>query len=158
MHKKLSAASELVNRAVDVSKSDPKLAEIKTAFQELKLSEIQVDVTSPQLLFNEDLAVLRKAVGSGGGGGGGGGEDSERVASLEQENTNLRELLQQAKIELLSKGGGGGGVDAATVQKEIDSVKKEWEKKLVDKVCSCMRACVSSPFIDNVHPLLPLVG
>jgi hypothetical protein len=59
------------------------------------------------------------------------------VAALEQENANLRELLQQAKVELLSKGGGGGGgggVDPATIQKEIDAVKKEWEKKLADKV------------------------
>lgn len=133
LHKKLSAARDLIAKAVDLSK-DPKLAEIKNAFHELRLEDIQVDVTSPQLLFAEDLAALRKVAGgitSQGNDSGGAGGDPERLQSLESENANLRELLQQARMELMSKsgGGGGGGIDQASLQKEIDTVKAEMTRQ-----------------------------
>ena len=142
LHKKLSAARDLVAKAVDATR-DPTLSEIKNALLELRLDEIQVDVTSPQLLFAEDLAALRKLAGgitssngSGGGVSSGNGGDPERLHSLESENANLRELLQQARMELMSKGesAGGGGIDQAALQKEIDTVKAEMTRQADQRV------------------------
>ena len=132
MHKKLTAASDLVAKAVDaMGGNSPKLMEIQKSFQELNLDEIQVDVTSPQLLFGEDLVVLRKAVGgvvmsttSSGNSGG----DSIRVQTLESENANLRELLQQAKTELLTSSANNSG----DVKAALQQMKEEGDKKLSD--------------------------
>ena len=131
MHKKLTAASDLVAKAVDaMGGNSPKLMEIQKSFQELNLDEIQVDVTSPQLLFGEDLAVLRKAVGgvvmSASSGSSGG--DSVRVQTLESENANLRELLQQAKTELLTASANNSG----DVKAALQQVKEDGDKKLSD--------------------------
>ena len=133
LHKKLTTASDLVAKAVDaMGGNNPKLLEIQKSFQELNLAEIQVDVTSPQLLFGEDLAVLRKAIGGGvitssnGSSSGGGGGDSMRVQSLESENANLRELLQQAKTELMTSSANNSG----DVKAALQQMKEEGDKKV----------------------------
>ena len=111
IHQKLLKGSTLINNALEVlSKASPskELLEIQQAMKDLNLAELEVDVSSPQLLFNEDLIALRKAVGMDTTNGTvsittttqNGGADVEKLKTLETENSKLRELLIEAKTEL----------------------------------------------------------
>ena len=67
VHTKLQTGTSLVNKAVDLlskgSSNDPRMQEIKNALLTLKLDDlINVDFNSTQMMFHEELSLLRGAV------------------------------------------------------------------------------------------------
>ena len=106
LHDKLSTATRIVQEGLDIISQNssvvPKVDKLKKAISDLKLDELDVDVASTQLMLQEELAQLRISI-DGGSIKGGGGSDTGRVKILEDENKSLRDLLNEAKLEL-SKG------------------------------------------------------
>jgi DNA repair exonuclease SbcCD ATPase subunit len=104
-----------VSKAIDfLSKSEEgKAKELKNALIALKLNDIEVDVSSTQIMLHEELSILRGAAESGVTGSltaiksvvgyQTSTEDLERIRSLENENSKLRELLKEAQFELTTK-------------------------------------------------------
>lgn len=113
----------LVNKAIDhLNKSgdnDTKAKELRNALAALKLSDIEVDVTSTKVMLYEELALLRGAVDyyeitntSGTKASpatvpansisAGSAADAARIQALDVENTRLKNLLKEAQAELAS--------------------------------------------------------
>jgi len=135
LHSKLEAGTSLVAKAVEIlanagSAKDDKILDLKRALKALKLEEIEVDVTSSQLLMSEELALLRNA--TNGLMPSQNGNNSDRMKGIETENSDLRGLLEQAKLEL-SKVSGNSSTSKSPAsstkdQAQIQSITKELEK------------------------------
>jgi hypothetical protein len=149
-----------VAKAVDLldavaSARDPKVfavdAKVLMDFlKALNLEEIEVDVTSSQLLMSEELTIIRNSTTQNFGAcpkasvllNG----DNERIRSIEAENTNLRGLLEQAKLEL-SK----GTIRSASVTGDVEILKVENAQK-ASKIASLEKdiASLSGPVTTSV--------
>ena len=74
----------------------------------LKLNELEVDVSSTQIMMHEELSILRGIVDSGVNNvlktpsSNNNNSDNPRVQTLETENLSLRSLLQEAQNQLAS--------------------------------------------------------
>lgn len=118
VHWKLTAGVSLVQRSLDLlntkgSHNDPRVMEIKKAMMELKLNEIEVDVSSTQLMLQDEVSLLRNYVDSSVNKVVGGkqneydvpstvqnGEDKEKIRSLEGEAAKYKALLRDAQNEI----------------------------------------------------------
>lgn len=134
MHSKLEAGTSLVAKAVEMlantgSTKDDKILELRKALKALKLEDIEVDVTSSQLLMSEELALLRNATNGLTPSQNGG--NSDRMKGIEAENSDLRGLLEQAKLELSKISGSSSTSKSAASstkdQSHIQNLTKELE-------------------------------
>ena len=113
---KLNQAKTIVSKTlllVDNSQSRD-VIELRDALKSLNINDIEVDVTSTKLMMNEELAILRnsthdtKHLSQPAKVSGINGNDfterssggQSKIMKLEEENSQLRELLKQSKKEL----------------------------------------------------------
>ena len=148
---KLNQAKTIVSKTlllVDNSQSRD-VIELRDALKSLKINDIEVDVTSTKLMMNEELAILRNSthdtkllfqlaklsgtsekslpeVAS---------EEQSRMMILEEENSRLREVLeqskkemQQAQAETLRRTSSAASLNQ-NFANEIDSLKSEVSQK-----------------------------
>ena len=131
--KKVNDASELVQKSLDSLSSDPRFAEFKVAFLALCLDGEKLGLHSPTgFPYGDELDQLRKAVDGTESENGVNGKlmevTDDRIQLLESENGNLRELLQQIKLEMTTKMNDTARID--TVQMEVERATEEGEMKL----------------------------
>lgn len=129
--------------------------------KDLKLEDIEVDVTSSQLLLSEELAFLRNSINStnissnnssspavisiinNGSNSSNGNDDNEKIRSMQAENNNLKLLLSQAKLDISKNGVSNGsssnsGNSAVTEQLATQLIEYKEElntlkKQILDK-------------------------
>ena len=134
--KKVNDASELVQKSLDSLSSDPRFAEFKVAFLALCLDGEKLGLSATGFPYSAELDQLRKAVDGAENVNGVNSSSTlaevtdDRFQLLEKENGNLRELLQQVKLELLTKMNDDARID--TTKMEIERTAKEGEAKLSD--------------------------
>ena len=122
---KLDQAKQLVAKSLDLLGMDGSkdIVELREALIALNLTDIEVDVTSTKLLMNEELIILRNSthnakliaaaakaptpVLTARSSVGGQNSDSLKILTLEDENANLRGMLEQAKSKLQANAPGG---------------------------------------------------
>ena len=124
--KKVADVSELVQKSLDSLSSDPRLAEFKVAFLALCLDNRGSATGFP---YGKELDQLRKAVDSAENADGLSSNSKlteitdDRIQLLEKENGNLRELLQQVKLELITKINDDARID--TMQDKLQELMKQ---------------------------------
>ena len=124
--KKVADVSELVQKSLDSLSSDPRLAEFKVAFLALCLDNRGSATGFP---YGKELDQLRKAVDSAENADGLSSNrklteiTDDRIQLLEKENGNLRELLQQVKLELITKINDDARID--TMQDKLQELMKQ---------------------------------
>lgn len=121
--KKLKDAEELVLKATDqleAPRPDPnRIRDLRQGLKNLKLHELEVDVTSTQIALQKELTILRSAADQGvlpqqsastspvtvptNSHANPSPETTKMIATLEADNHKLRELLKEAQKELSAK-------------------------------------------------------
>jgi hypothetical protein len=92
LHTKLSTGVRIVNRAVEYlakSGNDKNAVELKNALSALKLSDIEVDVNSVQIMLHEEISMLRGAIDFTEHPSGSSSVDLAKLKQLQAENTRL---------------------------------------------------------------------
>lgn len=100
--------TSLITEGLDIlsrnGNGDAKIEHLKNSILALKLEELDVDVSSPELMLKDEIALLRSSVDAGVekivAATGGSSADGAKLRSLETENKRLRDLLRDAQAEL----------------------------------------------------------
>eukprot|EP01038_Epipyxis_sp_PR26KG_P012420 gene12420-16657_t len=153
LHGKLSAGISLVSKAADYLNKvgeTQKTKELRSALNSLNLHEIEVDVSSTQVILLEEVSLLRGSIAAGLTKFGlndqvsptannnvannnnnnnniqSSAEDLKKIEILEKENKNLRELLTEAQKQLTnstSTQASNNAVASSAAASEINSLQ-----------------------------------
>lgn len=113
LQQKIEDAVSIVTEGIELMKENgvknSKVSELKKSLAILKLDELDVDVSSHQIMMREEMDILRKNIDDMINGVSGNSSNlstndiGTRTQALENENSNLRELLKEAQSALLTK-------------------------------------------------------
>lgn len=163
----MNDAEDVVNKtAVILESGRPdanQLQDLRQSLRNLKLHELEVDVTSAKIPLQQELSMLRSAIENGGVGAAAANvtkngatnqppsaETQKLITSLESENSKLRDLLKEAQRELSMKSNNPppAATPAANPQANAELVRYKQEVDMLkDQVREAAGYVISRSFV-----------